>query len=433
MMIFESLLKIQPLKESQLNIKSMKHNLCFGWGTLLLLVLLCSCKSEPIETITFITAPTESKSSEPNLHKSSDGNIYLSWIETNSDKSSTLSFSTLSDNNNWSAPKTIANGTDWFVNWADFPSISSFGENSLAVHYLDKSAEDTFAYNVKLTISNDNGNTWETPFIPHTDNTNTEHGFVSKVATNDGNFLAVWLDGRKMAYAEKDSTITKEMTLRSAVINQKGELLNEYLLDSRVCDCCQTDAAMTNNGPIVLYRNRSEKEIRDIYYIRQIDNKWTEPKPIYNDNWEIAGCPVNGAAISTKDNTVAIAWFTMANNLPKVKVVFSNNNGETFSKPINISDIDPLGRVDIELLEDGSALVSWLDILVDNSTVIQLQKVYQDGTLSEHITVTESSESRSSGFPRMVIKDNMAYLAWTNVEEKNLSIKTAIINTNNLK
>ncbi len=411
--------------------KHMKHSLFFGLRTLIILLIVSSCKSKPVETITFITAPTEAISSEPNLHKAKDGTIYLSWIKTNADKSSTLLFSTLNDDNSWSAPKTIAIGTDWFVNWADFPSISSFGESGLAAHYLDKSAEDTYAYDVKLTLSNDNGNTWNTPFVPHNDNTKTEHGFVSKVAIDDDSFLAVWLDGRQMAYAEKDSTILKEMTLRSAIINNKGELLSEYLMDTRVCECCQTDTAMTNNGPIVVYRDRSEKEVRDIYYVRHINNKWTEPKPIFSDNWEIFGCPVNGAAISTKDDTVAVVWFTMAYNTPKVKVAFSKDNGETFDMPINIGDVDPMGRVDIEVLEDGSALVSWIDIIEDN-TVILLQKVDSDGTVSKLITLTETSESRSSGFPRMVIKNDMAYLTWTNVGKENKNIKTAIINTNNL-
>ena len=417
--------------EKRLSIKFMRYHLLSGLRLLFVLVLLWSCESEPKELVTFITSPTKSISSEPNLHKADDGTIYLSWIGTNNDHSSSLLFSTL-DNNNWSVPKTIAKGSGWFVNWADFPSITSFGESSLAAHYLDKSAEDTYAYNVKFTLSNDNGNTWNTPMIPHTDNTNTEHGFVSKVNMKDGNFLSVWLDGRQMAYAEKDSTITKEMTLRSALISKEGELLKEYLLDKRVCDCCQTDAAMTNDGPIVVYRNRTEDEVRDIYYVRQINNQWTEPKPIFDDNWLIAGCPVNGAAISTKNNNVVVVWFTIANNLPKVKVVFSNNNGKTFQEPINIGDKDPLGRVDIELLDKNSALVSWMDV-IEGKTIIQLQKVKSDGTLSKIITLTESSESRSSGFPRMIVKDNLAYLTWTNVGEENLSIKTAVVNTNNLK
>jgi len=397
-----------------------------------LVLTLNSCKSESAELITFITAPTGLNGSESSLHKSSDGTILLSWIETSEDNVSKLLFSTLQNNNTWSASKVIASGDDWFVNWADFPSMVSFGNENLAVHYLEKSAPDTFTYDVKLTVSNDNGKTWNTSFAPHTDNTHAEHGFVSKVEMNDDTFLSVWLDGRQMAYAEKDSTITKEMTLRSALIGKDGKLIDEYLLDSRVCDCCQTDTAMTKNGPIVVYRDRTEDEIRDIYYVRQVNNEWTEPKPIFNDNWNIAGCPVNGAGITAKDNTVATVWFTRANDTPKVKLAFSNNNGETFESPINIGDIDPLGRVDIEILDDHSVLVSWMDTVNEN-TVIQLQRVQQNGKLSEIITLTEASESRSSGFPRMVIKDDLAYVSWTNVGDDKLDLKTAIINTSLLK
>ena len=402
----------------------MRQLLLFG----ALLFTVYSCNKKPEEVLTYITPPIGINGSESSLHKSEDGTIYLSWIETGENKNGKLLLSKLNEDNTWSESKTIATGDNWFLNWADFPSVASFG-NNLVAHYLEKSAEDTYAYNVKLTISNDDGNNWDNAFTPHTDNTNTEHGFVSKTQMDNDSFLSVWLDGRQTAYAEQDSTIAKQMTLRAASFNNQGNLENEYLLDGRVCDCCQTDVAMTQEGPIVIYRDRSENEIRDIYYVKQVNGEWTEPQSIYNDNWNINGCPVNGAALSTKGKTVAVAWFTAANNLPSVKVVFSNNNGTTFSTPIEVGDVDPLGRVDIELLTDNSALVSWMDT-VDGTTNIQLQRVDQDGALSNIMTLAESSESRSSGFPRMAVKDNKAYITWTKVNEGNrLSIETAVVNT----
>ena len=35
-------------------------------------------------------------------------------------------------------------------------------------------------------------------------------------------------------------------------------------IDARVCDCCQTDAAMTSEGAVLIYRDRSDDEIRDL-------------------------------------------------------------------------------------------------------------------------------------------------------------------------
>ncbi|WP_347926038.1 hypothetical protein [Pontimicrobium sp. SW4] len=402
----------------------MKHQILFS----ALLLTLFSCDTKLGEVVTYVTAPNSLNGSESSLHKSDDGTIYISWIETGTDNSSKLLLSKLGNNNTWSETQIIATGNNWFLNWADFPSVVSFG-NNLAAHYLEKSASDTYAYDVKLAISNNDGNSWSTAITPHTDSTNTEHGFVSKVAMNDDSFLSVWLDGRQMAYAEQDSSIAKQMTLRGAVFDSNGKIENEYLLDGRVCDCCQTDVAMSEDGPIVIYRDRSETEIRDIYYVKQIDGIWTEPKAIYNDNWKITGCPVNGPAISTKKSTVAVAWFTVADNLPSVKVIFSNDNGQTFNEPIEIGNVAPLGRVDVEMLEDNSALVSWMDT-IEGKTSIKLQRVAKNGKLSNIITLAESSESRSSGFPRMVVKDNLAYITWTKVNDGNkLSIETAIVNT----
>lgn len=393
-------------------------------GVGILLLSIYACKSEPEETVSFLTVPSGLNSSEPSLHKTNDGNIYLSWIENDKDTVSHLKFSTLK-NNEWSPPKTIANGKGWFVNWADFPSITSFGTSNLSAHYLEKSADDTYAYDVKLIQSTDYGETWDEAFKPHSDNTHTEHGFVSKVAIDDKSYLSVWLDGRQNAYAETDSTVAAQMTLRSAIVNDKGEIIEEYLLDNRVCDCCQTDAAMTSEGPIVVYRNRSDEELRDTYYVKHVNGSWTEPKPIHEDNWKIAGCPVNGPSISTKDNLVAVTWFTIADNAPKVKVAFSNDNGNTFSDPITIATETIMGRLDIELLDDGSALVSSMDSK-EGESVIVLQHIKQDGTISAPFPVSQTANSRSSGFPRMVVKDNVVYLAWTSVNDI-LNVQTAKI------
>jgi len=388
---------------------------------------ICSCNTEPIEPVRTLSVPTSgTSSSEPSLHKSENGTIYLSWIEKNENTFNYLKFSQLIDDE-WSSPKTIAKGNNWFVNWADFPSMTSFGSSNLVAHYLEKSAEDTYAYDVKLTQSTDNGETWKTSFKPHSDNTNTEHGFVSKIPLTDDSYLSVWLDGRQNAYAETDSTVQKQMSLRSAVFNNKGELQHEYLLDDRVCDCCQTDVAMTNEGPIVVYRDRSEDEIRDTYYVKQVNGNWSEPKPISNDNWKIAGCPVNGPSIATKDNFVVVSWFTSADNLSKVNIAFSNDDGNNFGNPITVAQETTMGRLDVELLNDGSAILSSMNSKEGESEIL-LHHINKNGTISKPFIVSETANSRSSGFPRMVVKDDTIYLVWTDAGDgDSLNIKSAEI------
>ncbi len=385
------------------------------------LVVSCATSEKEDGTIP-ISIPEAHSSSEPSLHKSDDGTIYLSWIETDTSKVSHLRFSTFESKATWSSPTTIASGNDWFVNWADFPSLTSFGSN-LAAHYLAKSADGTYTYDVNMKLSNDKGKTWNDAFVPHTDGTHSEHGFVSKVALNANELLSVWLDGRQYAYAEKDSTITKEMTLRAATMSSANQLVNEFQLDDRVCDCCQTDTAMTMEGPIVVYRDRTSDEIRDISYVKMVNGQWSEPQPIFNDGWHIEGCPVNGPAISTKTNYVAVAWYTAAQSQPRVKLAFSEDNGQSFGDPIEVDHQKSIGRLDLELLDDNSALVCWMDNL-NEETVILLQKVFADGTKSKRYTVASSSESRSSGFPRIAIDQSHVIVAFTTVLENKTMVKT---------
>ena len=378
--------------------------------------------SDFVRSVESIESPAGVNSSEPNLHVGNDGNAYLSWVETSEDGKAYLYYSTIHQNV-WSQKNAISKGDNWFVNWADFPSISTFGEGSIASHFLVQSGKDTYAYDVNVSISNDQGMSWSNPITPHTDSTLTEHGFVSMVPYKE-EVLAVWLDGRNYALIQESDTVpSNEMTLRSAVIDKNGQLTEELLIDNRVCSCCQTDAALVSTGPILVYRDRTEAEIRDISVVRLINGKWTKPQSVFNDNWEINGCPVNGPAIDVKGNVAAVAWFTEAAGVPKIKVAFSTNDGQTFEDALLISDSNPSGRVDLIVLDDGSALISWLETAV-GQTSIKACRVDHDGAIEKSFIVSQSSESRSSGFPKMVMKNDTVYFAWTEVGES-LNVKTA--------
>jgi len=323
-----------------------------------------------------IKSPAVYESSEPNLHTDKDGNIYLTWIGTMEDKTTTLYQSTLKDNI-WSDPIKIAEGKDWFVNWADFPTLTSFGDNYLAANFLVENGEGTYAYDVNISISKDAGKSWNRPITPHSDNTPTEHGFVSLVPFQD-DFMALWLDGRKYVTEEK------EMTLRSAIISREGKIINEHLLDENVCSCCQTSAVSVDDAVIVVYRDRFEEEIRDISLVRFQNGSWSEPTTVSKDNWKIGGCPVNGPAIDASEQNVAIVWFTMANENPLVKMAFSDDMGSSFSTSIVVNDSIPIGRVDVVSLSDGSAFVSWIE-QDQNETYIKARRIFRTGKKGETI------------------------------------------------
>jgi hypothetical protein len=365
-------------------------------------------------------SPAADSCAEPYLFTDKNGTVYLSWIEKRGTDAS-LKYSSYI-NNKWTAPVTVASGNNWFVNWADYPVITTDGEKNFLAHFLEKSDTAKFTYDVKIVSSGDMGKSWNEPVILHNDNVKAEHGFVSMTSYKD-RFLVCWLDGRKTAMevmeGHHDGHLG-EMTVRAAVLDKTGKKINEWELDERVCDCCQTTAAVTDKGPVVVYRDRSGEEIRDISIVRFVNGKWTTPKTIYSDNWKITGCPVNGPSAAALGNRLAVAWFSLPDKKPQVNIVFSKDGGETFDNPIRIDEGKPIGRVDVVMPDEKKAIVSWME-----GSAIKAVMVHEDGTKESSLMIASSSASRAAGFPQMTRSGNKIYFAWT--DDKAKSIRVAAI------
>ena len=369
---------------------------------------------------------------EPNLFVSESGEAYLTWVEFLTDTTDALLFSK-KENGHWSKPREIARGSDWFVNWADFPSLA-VNDDWMASHWLQKSAGGTYDYDVHISQSTDSGKTWLPSFIPHRDSIAAEHGFVTMFPISEDRMFTVWLDGRNTKESPQSSVGSSQsgehghgsgaMSLRTAEFDRDGNLFEEAELDNRICDCCQTDAVITSEGPVVVYRDRSEHEIRDISIVRKVDGEWTKPHLVHADNWEISGCPVNGPAIAANGEAVAVAWFTSAGGKGAVKIALSEDAGETFSNPVQVDDGNPSGRVDVEFMDTENVLVTWLEN-TEEAAEIRAAVVGRSGKKGASISLTETSPARSSGFPILAKNSDHFLLAWTTVEGDSTSVKTA--------
>lgn len=355
---------------------------------------------------------------------STDKDLFISWTEQVLD--SNFLYVTKLEGGSWSNKKLITKGTDWFVNWADFPSISYNNlSNSIFSFHLQKSSEETFSYDVNYHINSKE--TWKDMNKIHDDNTFSEHGFVSSIPYKDG-FMVSWLDGRN-TYGVGDHGHAKgAMTIRSAVLDFNGNIVSQNVIDEMVCECCQTSMAISGDIPIVVFRDRSEGEIRDIYYSRYIDSNWTEPHPIHNDGWEINGCPVNGPNVDSYGDNVVVSWFSASNGRPKVNLKFSTDNGRTFGDKILIDEVDnsPLGRVDIELISETEAMISWLST-VDGKGKLLIRKIKTNGEIGPIKVVDEISTERSTGFPQIEKFNDDVYISWTDNSELGKKVRVTKI------
>ena len=398
--------------------------------TVLVLLVLAGCGAGHITPLATGAGPG---SAEPHLAVAPDGTAVLSFIEPTA-RGAALRYSTLGESG-WSSAITLASGDDWFVNWADFPSVEPLTETRWAAHWLVKVDGGNYAYNAVVAVSEDGGASWSEPTLLHTDGTATEHGFVSLYPATSG-VGAVWLDGRGMtgdhasatsaSNSDTDGAVTG-MQLRTAVL-QNRSLHKEAVVDNLVCDCCQTDVAVTQNGPVAVYRNRTRNEIRDIYVARHTVDGWQPGVPLASDGWRIDGCPVNGPAIAASGSKVAVAWYTEAqielrkNN--RVQLVFSSDSGQSFGAPVETDAIDPVGRVDVAILADGSTVVSWVE-----RGVGELRAQHFDGTdlVENPMLITPIETNRGAGFPQMVAVGQGLLFAWTDTSEDQSLVRSLLV------
>lgn len=371
--------------------------------------------------VTPLPSPAGAGSAQPQL-TTSDRGVLLSWIEKTG-TSATLKFAERTSPG-WTEPRVVASGDDWFVNWADVPSVVRLADGSLAAHWLQKSGADTYAYDVRLSYSKDDGKTWSQSFTPHHDGTQTEHGFASLFQVPGSGLGLVWLDGRAMKAGSHDNHGSGAMSVRFATFDRAWKQTSETLVDPRVCECCPTTAVVTADGPIAAFRNRSDDETRDIYVSRFEDGSWSEPKAVHADGWKIPACPVNGPALSAAGRNVAIAWFTVKDEEGRALAAFSQDAGRTYGSPIRLDDGGSLGRVDVELLPDGSALATWIEF-ADQRAQFRARTIQPSGARSPAVTIAGIDRNRASGYPRVARHGDELVFAWTESADGGLSVHTA--------
>jgi hypothetical protein len=387
---------------------------------LALLLLGLSACSRP-EELRSLDPPAVAGAMAPRFWAGKDG-LHLSWLEPaeqvadpRSAKVWRLRLATLSGER-WSEPRTVISGADFFRNWADTPAVAEWPGGGLAAHWLERLGDSTYAYGVKLARSAPGAAEFAPVGLLHEDASPTEHGFVSWVPEGDG-LRAFWLDGRAMAgggeaqHHGDEAAGPGDMQLRSAVFSADGKVSPSELIDDRVCECCQTDAAATDKGPIVVYRDRDGEEIRDIELRRREGGGWSAPTRVAVDGWKIPGCPVNGPAVAVRGEEVLVFYFTGAEDRPRTRLAVSQDGGRSFAPPVTIDDDGPLGRVDLALGGDGTAWMSWLD-KSDQGGRLQLRCRQPDGKLSAPRSLALNTGQRSAGVPRILVDGESLLVTW---------------------
>jgi hypothetical protein len=345
------------------------------------------------------------------LATGADGRTYLSWLEPAAGGAHVFRFSRL-EGTRWSTPIEVARAADWFVNWADHPSVTAAADGTLFAHWLPHTGkgEGSYGYAIRAGVSSDGGRSWRVAFDEGTNNVKDYSGFLTFLPGPAG-VDAIYLT----PLAPDDGAGPPHdgiKTVGIARFDADGTLRSRQIVDGDACSCCSTDIARTELGPVAVYRDHDAGDIRDISIVRLVDGKWTAPAPVHRDGWHIGGCPTNGPAVDGDGQRVAVAWFTAAGNQPQVKVAFSSDAGASFAPPVRVDSGRPVGWADALLLDRDRALVSWLERTGDGIGEIRLRTVTAGGTASEPLSVAPASSGRGTGIPMIARAGDGVVVAW---------------------
>lgn len=389
----------------------------FGLACLALVSVGCDPgESEQSLQLDSLETPAPEGSFAPRLARMEDGRALLSWLEERDDAHA-LRFA-LYEEDGWSTPRTVAEGEDWFANWADTPGVIPVGEKLFA-HWLVSSGSGTFEYDIHAAWSGDEGHSWDDSFVIHQDGEQAEHGFLTGVVLPDGDLGLSWLDGRAMA-----GDPPGPMSLRWARFEPgSSEPRDKQELDERVCDCCMTATVKQDGEPLVFYRDRSENEIRDIARVASEDADWSEPTPVAEDGWEIAGCPVNGPSADAAGDHAAVAWYSAAEGDSRVQWAELDEQGEVATIQ-RIDAGDPIGRVATLHDEEAGSLVVWVEREEDGAALMA-RAVPTDGEPAAANRLVDVDPGRGSGFPVLASQRDGALLAWTHVDGGERRVRVA--------
>lgn len=315
----------------------------------------------------------------------------------------TLHFSTFAPSTRtWSPARTIIARADLPLSSADFPQLVLDGRGTATAVWTDGHG------GALVTSSADSGATWSPPAPWAHAGHGVEKFSFARLA--DGRVLAAWLENRSSASTQLHARILDSSASLSPPLSVSPSPVRsptaDTLVDPSVCDCCPTTlTAFPDGGALLAYRGRTlPEEVRDIRSARFRATAWDAPRPVNNDDWRIAACPVNGPRLASDGGRVAAAWFTAADNDPRVLASFSPDAGTRFLMPLRLDRGKPVGRVDTLILSDGALLVTWLE--TDGS--LWLRRVSPDFSLDEPIVLAPAGTVSTKTNPRLALVRDFA-------------------------
>jgi BNR repeat-like domain len=406
-----------------------KKMLTAACASLLLTLPLVSC-SKPGERGERANAPTANSASdvqrtaatepvrvsvndadaaEPGVGAASDGSVFVAWVEHGKGGAADVWLSHFdAQAKPQGAPvrvnATAGEATAWH---GDPPMVVVAPDNTIFVTWTAGVKGVKHASTLYLSASRDGGRSFDAPVKVNDDTKPAAHGMHSLAVSPDGRVYVAWLDERNVAppppakpgaaHVHKESN--REVFFAASTDGGRTFHANRRIA-SEVCPCCKTMLAAGADGRVYAsWRQVLPGEFRHIAVAASTDGGQTFSTPtiVHDDKWQIAGCPVSGAALSLAANgTLSVLWYTAGEaGTPGLYRSESRDGGRTFAPRTPLARSSGRGTP-VLLKGDGQQqqhlLAVWEERGEGASTRIATAQLKDDGQAPSSNTVAGSGE-----------------------------------------
>jgi hypothetical protein len=362
----------------------------------------------PVEPIRLSRADTDS--AEPAVATAGDGSVFVAWVEHGKAGAADVWLAHLDgEAKPQGAPvrvnPTAGEATAWH---GDPPTVVVAPDNTIFVTWTAGVKGVKHASTLYLSASRDGGRSFAAPVKVNDDEKPAAHGMHSMAASPDGRIYVAWLDERNVApppptpspaqpnSGHKHKEANREIFFAASSDGGRTFSANQRLA-SEVCPCCKTSLAAGADGRVYAsWRQVLPGEFRHIAVAASADGGRTfaQPTIVNDDKWQIAGCPVSGAALSVAANgTLSVLWYTAGEaGTPGLYRSESRDGARTFAPRQPLARSSGRGTPVLLTGGDDPLLAIWEERGEGSSTRIATAHLKEDGQTPASDTLASSGE-----------------------------------------
>jgi hypothetical protein len=295
--------------------------------------------------------PANIDASEPGIAADDTGNLFIVFAEHLNGRSSDIKLLRRDRNGKELGDAIRVNHSPGEATvWAGDPPTIAVRGQAVYIAWTRKPGDPKARGNdLVLSVSRDSGMTFDPPVRVNDDVEPASHGMHALAVGENGVVIMLWLDERWLVGKAAPTTGSYEMAEPNAeayyaISKDGGRSFGANIkLAADVCPCCKATLLIDRDNTIyAAWRQVLEGEYRHIAVARSDNGGETFNKPVIvsDDKWQINACPVSGAALLARGGgTLDVFWYT-AGGAGQAGLYYSRSTdrGDSFASRILVSN-----------------------------------------------------------------------------------------------